>query len=118
MSRPEIGLHIKGKQMNRKKAAQLMHEWATSGTSYRKLAARYGFSTSCVHRMIKRHKQKQEEDQQLSAASQAEDMPDDIKGLKEALRKERLKNELLNLVVDISSKELGVDLRKKYGTRQ
>jgi hypothetical protein len=68
--------------------------------------------------MMKRQKQKQEEEKVLSISNQVEDLPDDVKVLKEALRKERLKNELLNIVVDISSKELGVDLRKKYGARQ
>lgn len=45
-------------------------------------------------------------------------VPDDINSLKEELRKARLKIELQDLMIDISSKELGVDLRKKHGTRQ
>ena len=104
--------------MNRKKELQLLHERAASGMSYRKLASKYGCSLSHVTRMIKRQKQNQEEEKVLSVSNQVDDLPDDVKALKEALRKEKLKNELLNLVVDISSKELGVDLRKKYGTRQ
>ena len=96
----------------------LMHERKTIGTSYRKLASKYGCSLSHVMRMMKKEKQKKEQEKVLSISKQVEEMPDDIKALKEALRKEKLKNELLNLVVDISSKELGVDLRKKYGTRQ
>lgn len=97
---------------------QLLHERETIGTSYRKLASKYGYSLSHVGRIMKRQKQKQQEEKVETISKQVEEMPDDIKVLKEALRKERLKNELLNIVVDISSKELGVDLRKKYGTRQ
>jgi cyanate lyase len=104
--------------MNRKKEVQLLHERKTIGTSYRKLASKYGCSLSHVSRMMKRQKRKQEEEKILSVSNQVDDLPDDVKVLKEALRKERLKNELLNIVVDISGKELGVDLRKKYGAKQ
>jgi hypothetical protein len=48
----------------------------------------------------------------------AESLPDDINILKEELRKARLMIELQDLMLDISSKELGIDLRKKHGTRQ
>jgi hypothetical protein len=46
------------------------------------------------------------------------DLPDDVNTLKEELRKAKLKIELLDTVIDIASKELGVDIRKKSGTRQ
>ena len=45
-------------------------------------------------------------------------VPDDINLLKEELRQARLLIELQDLMLDISSKELGIDLRKKHGTRQ
>jgi hypothetical protein len=48
----------------------------------------------------------------------AESLTDDINILKEELRKARLMIELQDLMLDISSKELGIDLRKKHGTRQ
>ena len=50
--------------------------------------------------------------------AEAESLPDDINVLKEELRKARLKIELQDLMIDISSKELGIDLRKKHGTRR
>jgi transposase len=103
--------------MNNKKQAQLIHEWVTKGTSYRNLAEKYGSNSSTVYRMITRHKKKQEEEQ-LTVAKQGEDMPDNVEALKEELRKARLKIELQDLMLDISSKELGIDLRKKHGTRR
>jgi transposase len=45
-------------------------------------------------------------------------MPDDIAALKEELGKARLKIELQDIMIDLASKELGVDIRKKSGTRQ
>ena len=47
-----------------------------------------------------------------------DDLPDDVKILMEEIRKLRLKVELQDIIIDISSKEMGVDLRKKRGTRQ
>jgi hypothetical protein len=43
---------------------------------------------------------------------------DELSALKAQLRQEQLKNELLNNMIDIASKELGIDIRKKSGTRQ
>jgi len=96
--------------MDKKQAVQIMHDRTVKQLSYRSLGKKYGVALSTIHRMIN---SKQEE-----ALPEDGTLPDDVKTLKEELRKERLKNELLNLVIDISSKELGVDLRKKHGTRR
>jgi hypothetical protein len=45
-------------------------------------------------------------------------MPTDIKTLQAELRKSRLHNKVLLAVIDIAEQELGVPIRKKYGTRQ
>jgi len=97
--------------------AQLINDRWEKGLSYRNLGKKYGMAISTIHRMINREQEKQSK-QEETLPAQDLSLPDDVKTLKEALRKERLKNELLNLVIDISSKELGVDLRKKHGTRQ
>jgi hypothetical protein len=104
--------------MDKKKQVQLIDEWETKGTSYRNLAVKYKSNSSTVHRMIKRHKKKQEGEQLIAFVEQTEDMPDDVGALKKALQQALLKIELQDLMIDISSKELGVDLRKKHGTRQ
>ena len=86
-----------------------------NGLSYRTLGKKYGIGSSTARRMMMR---KQDEQKEEALTEYLSNLPDDIKVLKEELRKEKLKNELLNLVIDISSKELGVDLRKKHGTGQ
>lgn len=102
--------------MNKKKAALLLHDRFEKGTSYRTLSERYGVSVGTAHRMVK----KLEKTKQRSAPEQPQSipMPDDVKVLKEELRRARLKIELLDAVIDIASEELGVDIRKKSGTRQ
>jgi hypothetical protein len=47
-----------------------------------------------------------------------EPLPTDIKKLQEELRKSKLHIELLNAIIDIGGKELGVDLRKKSGAKR
>ena len=96
--------------MDKKQAVQIVYDRNVKQLSYRSLGKKYGVALSTLHRMIN---SKQEE-----ALPEDESLPDDVKALKEALRKERLKTELLNTVIDIASKELGVDIRKKSGTKQ
>jgi transposase len=101
--------------MDKKQASQIMHDYQVLGLSCRTLGKKYGMGHTRIYRMIKSNQKKQPQPEEVIPG---EAMPEDVKGLKEALRKERLKNELLNTVIDIASKELGVDIRKKSGTRQ
>ena len=116
MSRPEIGLHIKSKSMNRKKAARIINDHSVNGLSYRSLEKKYGISRSSIYRMVMSKQEKHEEDQ-ASAPGGEDALPDDVDILKAEIRKLRLKIALQDIMIDISSKELGVDLRKKHGTR-
>ena len=116
MSRPEIGLHIKGKPMNRKKAACIINDHSVNGLSYRSLEKKYGISRSSIYRMVM-SKQEKHEQKQASAPAGEDALPDDVDILKAEIRKLKLKIELQDIMIDISSKELGVDLRKKHGTR-
>ena len=45
-------------------------------------------------------------------------LPTDITELQRELAKERLKNQLLNAMIDIAEKELKIPIRKKSGTKQ
>ena len=99
--------------MNKRKAAQIKRDRETTGSSFRTLAMKYGESASSIHRMINKDKF---DDKALR--SEKTELPDDVATLKAMLRKEQLKNELLNNIIDIADKELGTNIRKKSGTRQ
>lgn len=104
--------------MDKKEAALMLHDHYVKGESYRTLVKRYGVSLGTVHNMLKKAQEGHREGlPEPEAKVEERPMPDEVRALKEALRVERLKNELLNAVIDVSSKELGVDLRKKHGTR-
>ncbi|HWZ14538.1 MAG TPA: hypothetical protein VNW95_04810 [Mucilaginibacter sp.] len=103
--------------MDEKLAAHIINEHLTKGTSHRKLARKYGVDRTYIYRMLKKNQHKQESQEREPEKAYPE-LGDDIKLLKEELRKARLKIELQDLMIDIASKELGVDIRKKSGTRQ
>ena len=105
--------------MDEKIALAILYDHNITGLSYRSLASKYGIERTKIHRMVM-SKQKKEKKLVKIKAVELEDptLPDDVKILKEELRKARLKIELQDLMIDISSKELGIDLRKKHGTRR
>lgn len=103
--------------MDKKTAAQIIADRMVHGLSYRSLGKKYNLPSSSIHYMLMKKAEKQVDLPVLKIA-EAESLPDDINVLKEELRKARLKIELQDLMIDISSKELGIDLRKKHGTRR
>jgi len=99
--------------MNNHQTKQMLHDRITHGLSFRSLAKKYGTSAATIHRIVKKEhpiKEKQE--------GQDDSMPDDVAQLRELLRKERLRNELLNNIIDIADQELGTNIRKKSGIKR
>lgn len=98
--------------MNKLKEEKVVNDHMIGGLSFRTLALKYGISCTQAHRIVKSQKpiypEKPTEDE----------LPDDVAKLKAMLRRERLKNELLNNIIDIADKELGTNIRKKSGTRR
>ncbi|MDB4926134.1 hypothetical protein [Mucilaginibacter sp.] len=99
--------------MNKSKEEKIVFDRMTMGVSIRNLALKYGVSASRIYRIVKNNKITRKVQAAIS-----EELPDDIASLKALLRKERLKNELLNNIIDIADKELGANIRKKSGTRR
>jgi|ERR1700679_2648731 hypothetical protein len=103
--------------MDKKVAAQIIHDHSVHGLSYRSLGKKYKMPHVRIYRLLMGKQKKQQQIKVLELIDEGL-LPDDIDLLKEELRKARLKIELQDLMIDISSKELGIDLRKKHGTRQ
>ena len=104
--------------MDKKQKAILIREYENGGTGYGTLAKKYGTSVSSVRRMIAESKKSKVTPIAVQPDSEEDNLPDDVKLLKEEIRKLRLKVEVQDIIIDISSKELGLDLRKKRGARQ
>ena len=105
--------------MNKEKTEQIIEDREAGKLSYRNLSKKHGLSSSMIFRMLKTNRKKEEIIKELEPPAVMEEISSmDEKALREELRKVRLENELLKIVIDISSQELGVDLLKKAGTRQ
>lgn len=102
--------------MEQEQIDQMHRDRVLLGLSIRSLAKKYGISTSRAHRLMSPKKKTQKEQAKISGT--ACELSAEVTRLKELLRKERLKNELLNNIIDIADKELGANIRKKSGTRQ
>ena len=98
--------------MNKTEKEKIIRDHLTYGISFRNLAIQYGISYTRAYRIVKSHKPTYQE------KVVQEELPDNVAQLKAMLRQERLKNELLNNIIDIADKELGTNIRKKSGTRQ
>ena len=90
----------------------IIHDRVTHGLSFRNLAMKYGTPATNIRRLMKKH-------QPINPVKPVkEELPNEVVALKALLRKERLKNELLNNIIDIADKELGTNIRKKSGTER
>lgn len=90
--------------------------------SYRGLAYRYGVNKSTVQRWVKEvtetiGMQKRVEEEKPISVRHAEAVAEN-KRLKEELRRAELHNKLLNSMIDIAEDRLGVDIRKKPGSKR
>jgi|HubBroStandDraft_1064217.scaffolds.fasta_scaffold868899_1 hypothetical protein len=103
--------------MDKKRLTTLIQEYESGGVGYRTLARKYKVSLGFISKMIRKNKS-QPQVVKPKPRVKEEALPDDPELLKEEIRKLKLKIELQDIIIDISSEELGVDLRKKRGARQ
>ena len=105
--------------MEYKNVSAILYDHNVGGLSYRNLAEKYGISRDQVHRIVmSKHNKPRKAKEIVRVLKKELPIPDDIDLLKKELREARLTIELQDFMLDISSKELGIDLRKKHGTRQ
>jgi hypothetical protein len=104
--------------MENKNVSAILYDHNEGGLGYRKLADKYGITRDQVHRVVMSKHNKPRKDKDIVVAVKEEiPIPDDIDLLKKELREARLTIELQGFMLDISSKELGIDLRKKHGAK-
>ena len=98
------------------------------GGTYRELQYRYGVKKSTLQRWVSGvtepigkakagEHEKAGGDEKTMAEIHAEAIAEN-KRLKEELRRSDIHNKLLNAMIDIAEDRLGVDIRKKPGSRQ
>ena len=90
----------------------IVAEYLTGKTTYRELSEKCGYSLGTIHRWVKEAVRKR------PVKGVEGDAEEEIKRLREELRRSELHNKLLNAMIDIAEEDLGVTIRKKRGPRQ
>lgn len=108
---------------------EIIAEYLAGGISFIKLGKKYNIPGSTVstwvHKYEGRHrtwrdrmKRQQQLKQERQLQAQIPQLPEDVRQLQTALRKAELHNKVLEEILRLSEEHTGLDLRKKFGTRQ
>jgi transposase-like protein len=112
--------------MNKKRTRKeaIVEEYVGGKATYRELSVRYGYSLGTLHRWVKEAEQEKPV-KRMGAGSEAqldkeaeEGLEEEVKRLRKELKMTNLHNEFLNELIDIAGQEMGVDIRKKGGSRR
>ena len=100
----------------------IIAEYFTSGFSLRALGLKYGINFRNIHRWVMQYQGRMKKSTKSKSVKPIEDLateslPTDVKELQAELRKARLLNEVLTEVINIAEEELGLQIRKKSGTK-
>lgn len=99
----------------------IVAEYLLGNHTYRQLGKKHNVDYRIIHSWVMKFKGKPKS----SSPKAMTPMPDpglkknpEVLQLEETLRKEKLRNELLNTMIDIAEKQLKISIRKKSGTKQ
>lgn len=113
-----------GKAERERKKSEVIAEYRRGGISLRVLEAKYGIGFRTIHRWVKASEAKAEEGEREELMdsrwriAERSGVPAELKRLRKELEEERLRNELLNTMIDIAEEQMGVDIRKKRGAKR
>lgn len=108
MSRPEINLEKE----------TIISEYLKGGITFRALGKKTGVDFRTIHQWVRIFEGKVKKRKTKESSNTEADLPSDVKQLQELLRKEQLRNKLLNTMIDIAEEQLKIDIRKKPGTKR
>lgn len=100
----------------------IIAEYLLGDTTYRKLGSKHGIDFRVIHHWVTKFQGKgvKKSTSKIKPKDDfpTQDLPTDVKQLREELRKAKLHNKLLNAIIDIAEEQLKIDIRKKSGTKQ
>jgi hypothetical protein len=91
-------------------------EYLTTNLGYKKLALKYTLPVTTVRGFVNWYREKYPDELNLSATKETKSPPSTF--TEEDLKQAHLKITALEMLIEQASKELGVDLIKKFGTKQ
>lgn len=97
----------------------IIAEYLTGDYSYRQLGAKHGIDFRKIHYWVSNYKGKIKPKKKAAANQDPNAVSSiEIKRLEAELRKAKLHNEVLEEMLKLSEQLTGIELRKKFGTRQ
>lgn len=96
----------------------IVTEYIAGGTSLRKLSVKYGVNYKTIHHWIEEYRGKTRRKQQSEPKAEAMPLPAEVEQLQAELRRTKLHNEVLQEMLKLSEDLTGIELKKKFGTRQ
>lgn len=101
---------------------EVVAAYLEGGGTYRELELRYGVNKSTLQRWVKGLTKaigiERPGDEDKSDVQRHREAIAENKRLKEELRRSEIHNKLLNSMIDIAEERLGVDIRKKPGSKR
>lgn len=94
------------------KKQQIISEYISGEETFDALAAKYEVNARTIQSWVRAFRKRH------PVATSDSPIDEDVKVLKKQLEQIQLKNELLEEMLRLSEEHTGLDLRKKYGTRQ
>ena len=97
----------------------IIAEYLTGDYSYRQLEAKYGIDFRKIHSWVSKYKGKIKPiKKKATTAAIAPTVSAEVKQLQAELKKAKLHNEVLEEMLKLSEQLTGIELRKKFGTKQ
>ena len=99
----------------------IVADYLLGKATYRQLGVKYDVDFRIIHSWVMKFQGKQKTSKITPSKGTVKDVPKEsaeLLLLKEELRKEKLRTELLNTIIDIAEKDFKINIRKKFGTKQ
>lgn len=108
-------------EIRQEKKEAIIAEYLLEKSTYRALGEKHGIDFRIIHSWVVKFRGKPEKS--MKVKSEASVLPvnqkdTEVSQLREELRKEKLRTELLNAMIDIAEKDLKINIRKKSGTKR
>ena len=110
------------KEINRE---EISAEYLTGNISYRALGEKYEVPSRSICNWVMKYQgrlpswsKKEKWRKEKATGKKEKKLSNDVKVLQKALRKSELKSELFEEMLKLSEEHTGIDLRKKFGTKQ
>jgi len=104
---------------------EIVAEYLTGNISYRALGKKHDVPSRSICDWVMKYqgrlpswREKEKRRKEKATGKKEQQLSNDVKVLQKALRKSELKSELLEEMLKLSEEHTGIDLRKKFGTRQ